>query len=137
MTVNANVTDLQLPIETFETDLGQAVSVPRARLTFASRPRRVTIQLPEIDLTSTQSTARVPDGGSLLLGGLKSINVTDAKIGTPIISQIPVLGFLFSRQAKSEETSHLMIIMTATITDLQFESGKIYGEISSGIIEFG
>jgi len=136
LTVNANVTDLQLPIETFETDLGQSVGAG-PRLTFASRPRRVTIQLPEIDLTSTQSTARVPDGGSLLLGGLKTINMTDQKIGTPIISQIPVLGFLFSRQAKSEETSHLMIIMTARITDLQQQTAEVFGETSSGIVELG
>ncbi|MEE8104806.1 MAG: hypothetical protein V3T86_04650 [Planctomycetota bacterium] len=137
LTVNAGVTNLQIPIETFETDLGQSVGVPRFRGSFAARPRRVTIQLPEIDLTSTKSTARVPNGGSLLLGGLKTINITDSKIGTPIISQIPVLSFLFSRQGKSEETSHLMIIMTATITDLQQQTGEIYGKTSSGIVELG
>ena len=34
----------------------------------------MTIQLPELNLRVAESTVRMPDGGSILLGGLKDID---------------------------------------------------------------
>ena len=85
----------------------------------------VVIQLPEIEIRQAESTVRIPDGGSVLLGGLKSIRTQDLKSTTPILGNIPVLNFLFSRQGKSEEVEHLMIVVTATITDMQSEAALL------------
>ncbi|MCZ6574588.1 MAG: hypothetical protein O7C98_15630, partial [Planctomycetota bacterium] len=85
----------------------------------------VTIQLPEIDLQQAETTVRIPDGGSVLLGGLKDLKFTDKKSSTPILGDIPILSFLFSRQGKSDEVEHLMIIVTATITDLQEQAERM------------
>ena len=40
---------------------------------------------------------------------------------------IPILSFLFSRQGKSQEIEHLMIVVTATITDLQEQALRMRG----------
>jgi general secretion pathway protein D len=114
------VMDLHRPIETFTTNMGQAaVSEPLQgppQLTSKSAP--VTIQLPELDWETTGSSSRIPDGGSVLLSGLKRIGIQDQEASSPILGDIPVLGFLFQRRAKSDEVLHRMAIITATITDL-------------------
>ncbi len=114
------IAELVTPIQTFQTLLGAAIAI-----TAAQNP--VTIQLPELDLKVAESTVRIPDRGSVLLGGLKDINVSDQKSSSPILGNIPILSFLFSRQGKSEEISHLMIIITATITDLQEAAQNVRG----------
>jgi type II secretory pathway component GspD/PulD (secretin) len=108
------VVDLILPIQTFTTLLGAAAAPGRVVLP-AQNP--VVIQLPEIDVRQAQSTLRIPDGGSVLMGGLKDITVVDAKSTAPVLGNVPVLGFLFGRQGKSDEVIHTMVILTATITD--------------------
>jgi general secretion pathway protein D len=114
------IADVVTPIETFQTLLGAAIALGAAQ-------NPVTIQLPELDLKVAESTVRIPDRGSILLGGLKDIRVQDAKSSSPILGNIPILSFLFSRQGKSEEIEHLMIIITATITDLQEAAQNLRG----------
>ncbi|MEE8104230.1 MAG: hypothetical protein V3T86_01700 [Planctomycetota bacterium] len=114
------VTDLVTPIATFQTLLGASIGAFSAQ-------SPVTIQLPELDIRTAESTIRMPDRGSVLMGGLKDILFADKKSSTPILGNIPILGFLFSRQGKSEEVTHLMIIVTATITDLQEQAQRRVG----------
>ncbi len=121
MELRPTVAQLQKPIQTFQTLLGAAVQ----GIFSAQNP--VTIQLPEINLRVAESTVRMPDRGSILLGGLKDIDINDQKSQTPILGDIPILGFLFKRQGKSEEVSHLMIIITATITDLSEQAQSLRG----------
>jgi len=120
MELRPTIADLVTPIATFQTLLGASIGA------FAAQSP-VTIQLPELDIRVAESTVRIPDRGSLLLGGLKDISVVDKKSTTPILGNLPLLSFLFSRRGKSEEVEHLMIIVTATITDLQDEAARVRG----------
>jgi type II secretory pathway component GspD/PulD (secretin) len=122
--VRPTVTDVVTPLATFTTLLGAAVNIPG---TFIFQPslNPVTFQLPEMDLRQAESTVRIPDGGSILMGGLKTIDIEDKKSTTPILGNIPILGILFKRQGKSDEAEHLMIVVTATITDLQEEAERL------------
>jgi type II secretory pathway component GspD/PulD (secretin) len=99
------IATLVRPIPTFTTSLG-ALTNP------------VTIQIPELVIQKSQTTVRVPDGGSLVIGGLKDISLTDIKSEVPFLAKIPILSFFFSRQGTSKEVENLMIIVTARITDL-------------------
>jgi general secretion pathway protein D len=112
------VTDVVTPISTFTTLLGAAIAT-------TSSQNPVTIQLPQLDIRQAESTVRIPDGGSILMGGLKTISIEDKKSTTPVLGNIPILGFLFKRQGKSDEAEHLMIVVTATITDLQEEAERL------------
>lgn len=105
------IATLVRPIPTFQTSLG-ALTTP------------VTLQLPETNIQKSQTTVRVPDGGSLVIGGLKDMSFVDMTSETPWLGKIPIIGFFFSRKASAKETSHLMIIVTATITDLNEEEER-------------
>ncbi len=113
-------TALSRPIEEFTTYLGQAVGLEPGlgQPSFVPKVTPVTIQIPELEITSTESTSRIPDGGSIMLSGLKTIISQDKQSTTPILGNIPILGFLFSRKGKSEETLHSVAIITASIIDL-------------------
>ena len=108
------VADLLEPIPTFATSLAAA---------FAP----VIIQLPELRLQQARTTVRIPDQGSILIGGLKSITTVDRASETPLFAKIPVLSFLFSRKGRSDEVNHVMILVRAQITDLTMEEEQLMG----------
>ena len=124
--IRPTVTEVITPLSTFTTLLGAAVNIP-GTLIFRPSLNPVTFQLPELDIRQAESTVRIPDGGSILLGGLKAISIEDKKSTTPVLGNIPILGLLFKRQGKSEESEHLMIVVTATITDLAEEADRLSG----------
>ena len=85
------------PIPTFSTTLGSTFSP-------------VIIQLPELQVQQARTTVRIPDGGSILIGGLKNISTVDRQSETPFIAKLPILCFLFSRKGRSDEMRNLMIL---------------------------
>ena len=93
--------------------------IPTFATTLASSFAPVIIQLPELRLQQARVTVRIPDKGSILIGGLKNISTEDRASETPWIARIPVLSFFFSRKGRSDEISHLMILVRAEITDLR------------------
>ena len=105
------VANVRRPIQEFATSL-------------ASSFAPVIIQLPELRLQQARTTVRIPDQGSILIGGLKEIRTVDRQAETPILGKIPILSFLFSRKGRSDEVSHLMILVRAEITDLRAQEDK-------------
>jgi type II secretory pathway component GspD/PulD (secretin) len=101
--------------------------IPTFSTTLASSFSPVIIQLPEIHLQKARTTVRIPDGGSIVIGGLKNISTVDRSSEVPIFGKIPILGFLFSRKGRSDEIANLMIIVKAKITDLQEEEARLRG----------
>ncbi|MDC1142520.1 type II and III secretion system protein, partial [Planctomycetota bacterium] len=105
--VQPTVAQLLLPIPTFTTTLGPTSSV--------------TLQLPEIKLQTVQTTVRVPDGGAVVIAGLKQVRDKYQESGVPILSDIPLLGMLFRRQARSKEQFNLVVVVHAKVIDLNDE----------------
>jgi len=60
----------------------------------------VTIQLPELAIQRLRTTATLPDGATLLLGGLKNSLEQDYTSDMPFLADIPILSFFFSRQGQ-------------------------------------
>ena len=54
-----------------------------------------TIQLPQTTTTTITTTVTVPDGGTVLLGGVKQLNEERIEYGVPVLSKIPWLDRLF------------------------------------------
>ena len=75
----------------------------------------VTIELPELRIQRLRTTATVPDGGTLLLGGLKQSVEQTMTSGVPFLSDIPILGSLFSRTGEYTSKRKLIILLKATI----------------------
>ena len=105
--VQPTVAELVLPIPTFTTTLGPTSAV--------------TIQIPEIKLQTVQTTVRVPDGGAVVIAGLKTVREIWKESGVPILSDIPLLGVLFKRQGRDTEQFNLVIVLHARVVDLNDE----------------
>jgi type II secretory pathway component GspD/PulD (secretin) len=99
--VRPTVANLQRPIPTLQTSLG--VGSP------------VTLMLPELELQKIRTRAILPDGGTLLLGGMNVIKEQEMVSGIPFLSSIPVLSFFFSRKGTYESYQKLIILLTANI----------------------
>ena len=73
------------------------------------------IQLPELNIQRLRSTATIPDGATLLLGGLKESVEQDFTSETPFLADIPLLGFFFKRQGTYNSKRKTLILLTARV----------------------
>jgi len=101
---------LTRPIATFSTSLASGPVT-------ASAP--VVIQIPELRVSRVRTTVNMPDGGTLLLGGLKFYEQETLNSGTPILSDLPILGFLLSRKGNYVNRRNLLVLITAEIVNLE------------------
>jgi general secretion pathway protein D len=85
----------------------------------------VTLQLPQLKVQSLRSTATIPDGGTIMIGGLNSIRNVERRAEVPWLGKIPVLGFFFKEEGYNDETESLMILMKARITDIRDEAARL------------
>lgn len=74
-----------------------------------------TIQLPTFEFTSVATTVSVPDGGTVLLGGIKRLPEGKVEQGVPNINNIPYVDRLFRNVAASRDTDSLMLMVTPRI----------------------
>jgi type II secretory pathway component GspD/PulD (secretin) len=72
-------------------------------------------QQPSISEIAVQTTVAVPDGGTVVLGGLKTLAEGRNEFGPPVLSQIPYINRLFRNQGIGRETRHIMIMVTPRI----------------------
>ncbi len=105
MELRPTVAVLQRPIQTFQT-------------TLANGPP-VSIQLPEIRIQRVRTTVTLPDGGTLLLGGLRFYEETRLDSTVPFLDKIPVLNFFWRRQGTFIERRNLLVLLKATIIRLE------------------
>jgi type II secretory pathway component GspD/PulD (secretin) len=95
------VATLVRPIRTFTTTLGVGTAV--------------TFEVPELRKESIKTTVVMPDGATLLLGGLKFFEEQDYDAGVPILKDIPVVSFLFSRKGKYTSIQDLIVLLKVKI----------------------
>lgn len=101
MELRPTVMSLQLPIPTFTTTLG--VGQP------------ISIQLPSVTLQRVRTTVTMPDGGTMMLGGMKLVERQQMVSGVPILKDLPGLSFLFSRKGSSVLNRKILILIRAKI----------------------
>ena len=69
----------------------------------------------------TTKEIMIPNGGTMVIGGIVSQDTSDSVDGVPLLSQVPLLGWLFRRQQSSDERKTLYIFLTPYILyDLNF-----------------
>lgn len=72
-------------------------------------------QQPSFTEVSAQTTVAIPDGGTVLLGGLKTLAQGRNEFGPPVLSHIPYLNRLFKNVGIGQETRHVMLMVTPRI----------------------
>lgn len=95
------VMTLQLPIPQFTTTLG--VGQP------------ISIQLPEVNLQKVRTTVTIPDGGTMMLGGMRLVERQNLRSSVPLLGNVPGLSWLFSRRGTSVQNRKILILIKAKI----------------------
>jgi type II secretory pathway component GspD/PulD (secretin) len=86
----------------------------------------VTVQQPIFGFTQVQTTVSVPDGGTILLGGVKRLKEGRVMAGVPILNKIPYISRLFKNTGVGREAQSLMMMVTPRII-IQEEEEELLG----------
>jgi type II secretory pathway component GspD/PulD (secretin) len=73
------------------------------------------IQQPRLSRVSVNTTVAVPDGGTVLMGGLKRLSEGRNEFGPPVLSKIPYLNRLFRNVGYGRSAESLLIMVTPRI----------------------
>jgi hypothetical protein len=86
----------------------------------------VTVQQPVQETVTVFTTVSVPDGGTVLLGGVKRLREGRSMAGVPILNKIPYINRLFKNTGVGRETESLMLMVTPRII-IQEEEEEMLG----------
>ncbi len=74
-----------------------------------------TVQLPTFNFTTVTTTVSVPDGGTVLMGGIKRLSEGRNERGVPLISKLPYISRLFKNVSIGRQAQSLMMMVTPRI----------------------
>jgi Flp pilus assembly secretin CpaC len=111
------------PITTFITPIfeGGAVGQPVPFTQF--------LQQPVFNTITVQTTVNVPDGGTVLIGGLKRLSEGRNEFGPPILSKIPYINRLFKNVGYGRETESLLMMVTPRVIIGEEEEARQVGPV--------
>jgi type II secretory pathway component GspD/PulD (secretin) len=109
LSVQTGATVPLFPVTTFVTPVfeGGSQGVPIPFTQFLQQPAFTTLTI--------ATTVVAPDGGTVLLGGLKTLQEGRNEFGPPFLSKIPYINRLFKNVGIGRETTHIMIMVTPRI----------------------
>jgi general secretion pathway protein D len=84
-----------------------------------------TVQLPQFAQITVATTVSVPDGGTVLLGGIKRLREGRNEFGVPLLSKIPYVDRLFRNVSIGRETDSLMMMVTPHIIIQEEEEQRL------------
>ncbi|MBX3354316.1 MAG: hypothetical protein KF724_01305 [Phycisphaeraceae bacterium] len=83
-----------------------------------------TIQLPELQGTTINTTVSVPDKGTILLGGQRLFNEIEIEVGVPVLSKIPFVNRFFTNRLSTKSETTLLLLIRPEIL-IQQENEEI------------
>ncbi len=84
-----------------------------------------TVQLPTFSFVTVTTTVSVPDGGTVLLGGIKRLSEGRNEFGVPLLNKLPYINRLFKNVGIGRETQSLMMMVTPRIIIQEEEEEKL------------
>jgi hypothetical protein len=109
LTATQSTTVPLFPVTTFITPVfeggSQGIPIPFTQF----------LQQPGFTSVNISTTVVCPDGGTVLLGGLKTATEGRNEFGPPFLSKIPYLNRLFKNVGIGRETRHVMVMVTPRI----------------------
>jgi type II secretory pathway component GspD/PulD (secretin) len=85
------------------------------------------LQAPQTATITVQTTVQVPDGGTVVMGGLKRLAESRSEYGPPVVSKIPYLNRLFKNVGYGRDTESLLIMVSVRILILGEEELRATG----------
>ncbi|MCC7211767.1 MAG: hypothetical protein E3K40_05625 [Candidatus Brocadia sp.] len=133
--VHLEVTPSVFQIETIDSfrfsGVGTGTTFSGGGASTANIPPDQIIQLPQVNVSQVSVTVCVPDRGTLMIGGLGAITKTHLTTGIPILSNIPVLKRLFTRDQKTNDKANLIILLKPTILIKEEYEEKLMSSLSN------
>ncbi len=71
--------------------------------------------LPVLSARSTETTVRVMDGETVMIGGLRQRQAEDHTTKIPVLGDLPLIGKLFRSRHRTAVTSDLVVFITPHI----------------------
>jgi type IV pilus assembly protein PilQ len=105
LTVTPHVTNSGQVLMTLRTERSAVQSLPASQLGF------------NFTKQTTENQLLVNDGETAVIGGLTITEVNRTRSGIPLLSQLPIIGGLFSTTTNSERRRDLMILVTPRVVD--------------------
>jgi type II secretory pathway component GspD/PulD (secretin) len=109
------------------------IPVPQLLQDNFTNPQPVIFQMffqqPTFETINVNTTVLVPDGGTVLLGGLKTMSEGRNEFGPPILSKIPYISRLFKNIAYGRDAHSLMIMVTPRIIINEEEEQIFLGNV--------
>ncbi len=90
--------------------------VPDPAVAIASN-NTVQSQVPVVAVQEIDSVVKLHSGQVVVMGGLMSDNSTNQDAGVPLLSELPVLGYLFKSRDEATRKTELVIFLRATILE--------------------
>jgi hypothetical protein len=88
--------------------------------------------LPEKDVTQVTTNVMVPDGATVIIGGLMKEQLTSTSSQVPYLGSLPYLGFLFRTKKETTERREILVLLTPRIVC----DGPAIAEGEQGAAEF-
>jgi len=101
-----------------------AVQLPSRFKTLTLGLTTLNVEFPVLSVTNIKTTVTIPDGGTVLVGGLKRTISQDARVGIPAVSRLPLMDFLLGRKGQAQMQSNLFVLISAKITVIRDEEKK-------------
>ena len=79
----------------------------------------VTDGVPSVATNEAETELLVNDGDTIVIGGIIKTTSNSSTSGFPLLSKIPILGWLFKNNTKSQQKNELLIFMTPRIVQLE------------------
>jgi len=84
---------------------------------------------PVINTKQVETEIFMNNGETIVIGGIYTRDNTQNTAGVPLLSRIPLLGWLFKKQTKLDNKTELLIFITPTIMESPTKTG---GEVAQG-----
>jgi len=88
------------------------------------------IQLPQVSITAIRTTVSVPDKGTILLGGQRSVKEFEVESGVPVLSKIPFVNRFFANRLTSKEEKTLLLLIRPEIIIQQENEDILFPKLS-------
>lgn len=96
-------------------------------VTLAGGNTSIPIELPTIVVQKIRTSVTVPDGGSVLIGGMKNLQSQYNETSTPLLGRVPVLKNFFRRQGSALLKSSQVVLVKVKITVLKELEEREFG----------
>jgi type IV pilus assembly protein PilQ len=109
--ISASLALSAVPTITNDNKIAMTIKVEKSEPDFSHQVDGI----PTIAKRDATSEVVMSNGETIVLGGILTKNEGESESGVPLLSKIPVIGWLFKKKSTFENQSELMIFITTTI----------------------